>query len=123
MRRCCDDRRVIRLVGEPVILGDWGCTRLRLWLRRDGATVAASEAPGLLVAHQGPAAVLRVALRGLGATGRPCRIVLCGMAGARDGLAETGYVPCPAGVPEWTGAALQTALDDVPVAIVPGFSS
>lgn len=107
---------------EPVILGDWGGSRLRLWLRQGGATVAASEAPGLLVARQNPTEVLRAALRRLGATVQSCRIVLCGMAGARDGLAEAGYVSCPAGVHEWVSAALETALDDSPVMVLPGFS-
>ena len=107
---------------EPVILGDWGGTRLRLWLRQGRATLAASEAPGLLVARQGPAEVLRAALGRLGPAAPSFRIVLCGMAGARDGLAEAGYVACPAGVREWVEAAVETAIDGLPVTVLPGFS-
>jgi len=105
-----------------VILGDWGGTKLRLWLREAGTTIAACEAPGLLVAQHSPALVLRGALDRLGAAARSCRIVLCGMAGARDGLAEAGYVSCPAGVDEWVGTALKTSLDDLPIVILPGCS-
>lgn len=111
------------VAADPVILGDWGGTRLRLWLREGGATIAAAEAPGLLVAREQPAEVLRAALGRLDATARPSRIVLCGMAGARDGLAEAGYVSCPGGVSEWVGGVLETALDGVPVTVLPGFSS
>ena len=110
------------VVADPVILGDWGGTRLRLWLRQEGTTVAASEAPGLLVAQDRPEQVLRDALDRLGGAAQIGRIVLCGMAGARDGLAEAGYVPCPAGSGEWIGAALQTSLGDLPITILPGFS-
>jgi 2-dehydro-3-deoxygalactonokinase len=110
------------MVAHPVILGDWGGTRLRLWSRLGGITVASSEASGLLVAQESPADVLRAALDRLGVIGQPRRIVLCGMAGARDGLAEAGYVPCPGGVDEWIGAALATSLDAIPITILPGFS-
>jgi 2-dehydro-3-deoxygalactonokinase len=110
------------VAAEAVVLGDWGGTTLRLWLRQAGATLAVGEAPGLLVALAGPAAILRAALARLGAPARPRRIVLCGMAGARGGLAEAGYVSCPAGVPEWIAASRTTVLDDIPVALLPGFS-
>lgn len=107
---------------EPVILGDWGSTRLRLWLRCGGATVASHEAPGLLVAREDPAQALRSALSRFDARAKRRRIVLCGMAGTRDGLAEAGYVPCPGGVEEWVGASLSTSLDEFPITILPGFA-
>jgi 2-dehydro-3-deoxygalactonokinase len=110
------------VAGEPVILGDWGGTKLRVWLRRGGATLASGEAPGLLLAGNEPAQVLRAAIAALGAEARSCRIVLCGMAGARGGLGEAGYVPCPGGVDEWVGAAVRTSLGEHPVTILPGFA-
>lgn len=110
------------MVAEPVILGDWGSTRLRLWLRNAGTTIATVEARGLLVASESPAQILRTALDRLGQAAPSCPIVLCGMAGAQGGLAETGYVACPGGVEDWVGAARWPALDDLRVTILPGFS-
>jgi len=110
------------VAGQAVILGDWGSTRLRLWLRQSGTTVANIVAPGLLVVQESPAETLRAALDRLGVTGQPCPIVLCGMAGARDGLAETGYVACPADVGDWIGASLETVLDDFSITVLPGLS-
>jgi 2-dehydro-3-deoxygalactonokinase len=111
------------MVAEPVILGDWGGTRLRLWLRQAGATIAAVEAPGLLVASEAPAQVLQAALDQLGEAARSTPIVLCGMAGARGGLAEAGYVACPGGVGEWVDGAANAAPGGLRVTILPGFSS
>ena len=108
--------------GEPIILGDWGGTRLRLWLRQAGTTIAASEAPGLLVAQESPPQTLRGAIDRLGVADRPRRIVLCGMAGARDGLAEAGYLACPADVRAWVGASLETSFDEFSIAVLPGLS-
>jgi 2-dehydro-3-deoxygalactonokinase len=105
-----------------VVLGDWGSTRLRLWLRRDGATLATAEAPGVLVGRQTPEQTLRGALDRLGALARGCPVVLCGMAGARGGLAEAAYIPCPGGREAWIGAATRLSLDDLAVTILPGFS-
>jgi 2-dehydro-3-deoxygalactonokinase len=111
------------VAAQPVILGDWGSTRLRLWLRHDGTTIAASEAPGLLVATESPAQVLRCALERLDALAPSRPIVLCGMAGAKEGLAETGYLACPADLHEWAGAALEASLDNRPITVLPGLSS
>lgn len=105
-----------------VVLGDWGSTRLRLWLRRDGVTLATAEAPGVLVGRQSPAEILRAALDRLGTLAHGCPVVLCGMAGARGGLAEAAYIPCPAGRDAWFAAGMTLALDDLAVTILPGFS-
>lgn len=108
---------------EPVVLGDWGSTQLRLWLRGQGTTLAAYEAPGLLAASDAPVVVLRNAVEALGGRAVDVPILLSGMAGARAGLVEAGYVPCPGGAAEWIGAAVQTSLDRNVVHVLPGFSS
>jgi 2-dehydro-3-deoxygalactonokinase len=111
------------LTVEPVIFGDWGGSRLRLWLRLDGEITASCKAPGLLVAKEEPARVLRAAIAELAASTQPSRIVLSGMAGAHGGLSEAGYVRCPGGLDEWVGAALRTAPGEFATTILPGFSS
>ncbi|MBO9528209.1 MAG: 2-dehydro-3-deoxygalactonokinase, partial [Sphingobium yanoikuyae] len=65
---------------------------------------------------------LRAALGRLGTLAQGCPVVLCGMAGARDGLAEAAYVPCPGGRQAWIEAGMRLALDDLAVTILPGFS-
>lgn len=104
----------------PVIFGDWGSTRLRLWLRQAGTTLATAEAPGLLVARQSPEETLHAARELLGPSVHDSPIVLCGMAGARGGLAEAGYLACPAGAADWIAAAVPRALGEVAVTILPG---
>jgi 2-dehydro-3-deoxygalactonokinase len=59
----------------------------------------------------------------LAAHGAPTHVALCGMAGARAGLAEAPYAACPARADAWTACALRTATrGGVPVAIAPGLA-
>ena len=105
---------------RPQIFGDWGSTRLRLWLMEDGVAVRASEAPGLLMQSESPAALLHRTLNDLGVeTGR---VLLCGMAGARSGLSETPYLPCPADRGQLAQATRKLSFGDFDVQIVPGLS-
>lgn len=87
-------------MAEPSLIGvDWGTSRLRLALvDGDGAVLAEHEADAgiLTVPDGGFAAVLREAVRALGApAGLP--IVLSGMITSRQGWHELPYQTCPAG--------------------------
>jgi 2-dehydro-3-deoxygalactonokinase len=50
-------------------------------------------------------------------------IVLCGMAGARNGLHETPYVPCPVDAATWASRASGFELGETSLAIAPGVVS
>src|SRR5438445_13601106 len=77
---------------------DWGTSSFRLWLvDRAGNVLGERRSPeGMMVASKlGFAAVLQSHLEAVGAApGLP--VVVCGMAGARQGWVEAGYVDTPA---------------------------
>lgn len=100
------------------VLGDWGNTRLRLWRVDDGSVVERREGPGIAQVED-PAAALTEALENWDAEA----IVLCGMAGARNGLREAPYLSCPADAESWASRAIAFELADASLAIAPGVAS
>jgi 2-dehydro-3-deoxygalactonokinase len=107
---------------EAEVLGDWGGSTLRLWLRHGGATVDRIEATNVSALSSNAAEQLRAAVAPWRAAFDLRRIVLCGMAGARSGLHEAPYIDCPASQLAWTGRAAHTLLDEIPVSIAPGIA-
>jgi 2-dehydro-3-deoxygalactonokinase len=102
-------------VSAGLVIGDWGSSRLRLWRLENGSVADRRGGPG--IAHVGdPIAVLEAAL----GDWKSERVVLCGMAGARNGLREAPYVECPAELEDWRSHALEFALGGRTVAIPPG---
>jgi 2-dehydro-3-deoxygalactonokinase len=73
------------------------------------------EGPGIAQAGD-PGAALEAALGGWKAD----KVVLCGMAGARNGLREAPYVECPAELGVWKSEVLEFAVGGRAVAIAPG---
>jgi len=107
---------------EQYIAGDWGTSRLRLSLCRDGKVIETRHGPGI-GALRGPAAeALRPLIAGWREDLGPLPLLLCGMAGSRNGWRETPYLPCPADLRALGEAALRFEADGAPVAIAPGFS-
>ncbi len=100
---------------DGLVVGDWGASRLRLWRIEHGGASGRREGPGVLATSE-PRRALVAAL----GDWSPERIVLCGMAGARGALHETGYVACPAGMDDWLGQAADFELDGIAVRIAPG---
>ena len=77
---------------------DWGTSSFRLWLvDRAGDTLAERRShEGMMAAAKpGFATVLQSHLQAVGAGAR-LPVVVCGMAGARGGWVEAGYVDTPA---------------------------
>ncbi|MBU6267628.1 MAG: 2-dehydro-3-deoxygalactonokinase [Sphingomonadales bacterium] len=112
------------MTGGWRILGDWGTTRLRLWRLVAGAVIDRHDGPGIGALDGTPADTLRAAIAPWRTEhGAPARIGLCGMAGARNGLHEAGYVECPAGVADWRQGAARLAFDGVPLTIAAGMAS
>jgi 2-dehydro-3-deoxygalactonokinase len=105
--------------GGNHFLGDWGSTRLRLW-RLDGGNVAERrEGPGIVGLGRPPAEVLLEHLAPW-TDGTAASLTLCGMAGARGGLREVPYAPCPTGIAQWADAATGFTLDGVSILIGAG---
>lgn len=104
------------------IAGDWGTSRLRLFLCLDDRVIETRQGPGIGVLREPAAAALRPLMAGWRETHGPLPIVLCGMAGSRNGWREVPYLPCPADLRALGGAATRFEADGAPVAIAPGLS-
>ena len=102
--------------GELVI-GDWGSSRLRLWRIAAGEPAGRRDGPGI-AGNPNPAATLAAILDGW----HPGRITLSGMAGARDGLHEVAYVPCPVTSTEWANGSSKRDFAGIPLRIACGLT-
>jgi len=107
---------------EPYIAGDWGTSRLRLSLCLDGRVLETRQGPGIGVLPGPAAETLRPLIAGWRQSYGPLPLLLCGMAGARNGWKETPYLPCPADLRTLSQAALRFEADGASVAIAPGLS-
>jgi 2-dehydro-3-deoxygalactonokinase len=107
---------------EHYIAGDWGTSRLRLTLCRGEQVLETRQGPGIGALREPAAAALRPLIAGWRETYGLLPLVLCGMAGSRNGWRETAYLPCPADLRALGEAALRFEADDAPVAIAPGLS-
>jgi len=87
------------MTGAAWIAADWGSSRLRAWAVGEGGDVRAEDAADMGAASLSPEefepALLALAGRWLPSDGR-VPVIVCGMAGARQGWAEAGYVSVPA---------------------------
>jgi 2-dehydro-3-deoxygalactonokinase len=110
-------------VSASRIFGDWGSTRLRLWRVADGEPGERREGPGIVGLDRPPAEILRETIAPWLTGGPPAGIRLCGMVGARGGLHEVPYAPCPIGVAEWRQTAVELACEGLPLRIAAGLVS
>src|SRR5512138_817341 len=85
-------------------LGDWGTSRLRLWLIEHGEVAATLEGPGIGALTNSPGDTLAALVAPWRASSEPLHIVLSGMAGSRTGLLETEYIPTAADFRRWSQA-------------------
>lgn len=116
---------------DACILGDWGTTRLRLCLVRDGEIEQRSTGPGV-------ASFSTVARTGANATTSPLlqslldltahwrqrtsirAVSLAGMAGSRNGIVEVPYASVPIHRDVWIRAAWSARLSDIELTIAAG---
>ncbi|MBR0693105.1 2-dehydro-3-deoxygalactonokinase [Bradyrhizobium lablabi] len=103
---------------------DWGTSSLRLWLMdRAGRNVAErrSDEGMMAAAKSGFASVLQSHLDALGAAaGLP--VVICGMAGARQGWVEAGYIDTPAPLAAVLEQAVVVSGQPRDIRILPGIA-
>jgi 2-dehydro-3-deoxygalactonokinase len=105
-----------------IILGDWGTTRLRLFLMDGPALVARADGPGIGGLTSTPADSLRAAMQPLLEKSPVSEVILCGMAGSRHGLREVAYADCPSDCTNWAKSALTFTLDGLSVTIAAGLA-
>ena len=101
------------------IAGDWGTTRLRLYLcKADGAVLARAQGEGAAV--PGHAERFAAAVAAWDAAHGKLPAVLSGMVGSTIGWKEVPYFSCPARPGDIAGGALRFDHDGRAIAIVPG---
>ncbi|KKB09566.1 2-dehydro-3-deoxygalactonokinase [Devosia chinhatensis] len=104
---------------------DWGTSNLRAWgLGAEGDIVASAgsdKGMGKLAPGQFPAALTDV-LANLPLPAGPVEVLVCGMAGARQGWMEAPYLDAPADLLDLAGRAVRPPMGDMPlsVSILPG---
>lgn len=86
--------------GAAVAAVDWGTSSFRLWLLDDTGCVLAERRSGEGMLTAGAEGFGPILERHLAAAGAPADlpVVICGMAGARQGWIEAPYVTLPAGL-------------------------
>lgn len=112
-------------MSEPAFIAvDWGTTSFRLWLlSRSGAVLAERRSSeGMTTAMRtGFAEVLQSHLDAIGAPeGLP--VLVCGMAGARQGWVEAGYIDVPASLSRVLDGAVRVPEQVRDVRILPGLA-
>ena len=108
----------------PAFVGiDWGTSSFRAWLMSASGDVIAQSKSGegmLHCAKSGFAPVLERHLRKLGAT-KDLPVLICGMAGSRQGWVEAPYLPTPTTLDHLHQGA-QRIECDMNVQILPGIA-
>ncbi len=104
-------------------VADWGTSNVRVWLLdKDGAVLGERRSPdGMASAAGRYEAVLDTHLSALGAPDA-CPVVVCGMAGARPGWVEAGYLDVPARLDALARTAVRVPDANRGVWILPGMA-
>lgn len=102
------------------IAGDWGSTRLRLYLCDELEVLDRKPGPGAVGASGSHASVLQSLIRPWLEQHGPLPVVLCGMVGSRNGWVETPYVACPADAAALRAQLVRFQADGLDIGIVPG---
>jgi 2-dehydro-3-deoxygalactonokinase len=110
---------------KPVIAAaDWGTTRLRLWLLDAAGNVLAERRgdDGLILAREaGFSAILEGHLAEMAAPDT-LPVIICGMAGSRQGWLEAPYVDTPAPIRAVLKGAVQIPGKRRDIRIIPGMA-
>ncbi|WP_375782849.1 2-dehydro-3-deoxygalactonokinase [Bradyrhizobium sp. Pha-3] len=110
--------------GPSYVAVDWGTSSFRLWLMGGGGEVFGerrSDEGMTAAAKTGFAPVLQSHLDALGAAAN-LPVVICGMAGARQGWVEAGYVDTPAHLSNILKGAVVVSGQPRDIRILPGIA-
>jgi len=105
---------------DLLVLGDWGTSRLRLVLFDGDQRLDDVQGPGIGALTTSPLETLAEALVPWRKRFALDRVVMCGMAGSRNGVVEAPYAPCPADALDWARLAAGTAVEGIEVVVAPG---
>lgn len=110
--------------GPSYVAVDWGTSSFRLWLMNAGGQVFGerrSDEGMTAAARTGFASVLQSHLDALGAPAN-LQVVICGMAGARQGWVEAGYIDTPAHLSDVLKGAVVVSGQARDIRILPGIA-
>lgn len=111
---------------QRYVLGDWGTSRLRLFLLENDDVVNTCEGPGIGMLTAASAEARLETLSRLVAPwtdDEPIHVLLGGMAGSRNGLFEVPYAALPADSAGWSRAARTAETRHMQVTIAAGLRS
>jgi 2-dehydro-3-deoxygalactonokinase len=113
------------VTGQPALAAaDWGTSNLRVWLLDRAGAVLAERKSGDGMSTAGARGFANILEGHLAAMGAPAGLpaIVCGMAGARQGWVEAGYLDVPARIADFASAS--TPVPDAPrmVRILPGLA-
>ncbi|WP_102959975.1 2-dehydro-3-deoxygalactonokinase [Mangrovicella endophytica] len=112
-------------MSAPYVAVDWGTSSFRLWLLGpDGSVLAESRGDEGMTVSAATSGFPAVLAKHLAAVEAPDRlpVVICGMAGARQGWREAGYVETPAPLAALFDAAIAFEDGARAVRILPGIA-
>ena len=104
------------------IFGDWGTSRLRLYLRQGKSVLDRRDGPGIGALKASPRDTF-LDLVGDWREAKPSLALLCGMVGSRNGWQEAAYAPCPANAADIRDRLLHLDADGLPKDEAMGFLS
>lgn len=111
---------------SPAVLAavDWGTSNLRVWLLDAAGDVIAERKSGEGMSSAGAKGFANVLEEHLAAMSAPEGLpaIVCGMAGARQGWVEAGYLDVPARIEDFAQAATAAPGARRPVRILPGLA-
>jgi 2-dehydro-3-deoxygalactonokinase len=107
-------------MSDRFIAGDWGSSRLRLYLCEGGEVLDRLAGPGAIGPGAPHEAVLKTLIEPWLVAHGATPILLSGMIGSRNGWVEAPYAPCPAGTADLRARLVRFEAFGRPVAIVPG---
>ncbi|MBB5519645.1 2-dehydro-3-deoxygalactonokinase [Amphiplicatus metriothermophilus] len=105
---------------SAAILGDWGTSRMRLYLHDGRRVLDRVEGPGVAMLAGPPLEALKAAVRPLTEKSGARALYLCGVAGSRNGVLEVAYAPCPARPAQWAENFGRLAAGGLDIRVAPG---
>ena len=112
------------MIKAAYVAVDWGTSSFRLWLMNPAGDVLAESrsAEGMMAAAKiGFATVLQSHLDAVSAADH-LPVIICGMAGARQGWVEAGYIDTPANLAAILQRAVPVAGQSRDIRILPGIA-
>ncbi|GAB4531056.1 MAG: 2-dehydro-3-deoxygalactonokinase [Amphiplicatus sp.] len=105
---------------SAVIFGDWGTSRMRLYLHDGRRVTDRVEGPGVGMLAEPPLKALKAAVQPLMDKRDARALYLCGVAGSRNGVLEVAYAPCPARPAQWAEKFGRLKEDGLDIRVAPG---